>query len=115
MTRVSRGIASGLLVLALGVVAVAGLLRPEEVPAVPAEVRPPVPSIAFRASTVEDLPYSIAPDLPGVPSGISRVLEWNGDAGFAGEEELAQLPPSVAAVLTQHAVPLMVPISGVHG
>ena len=112
MARNIWGIVSGLFVLALGVVAVLGLLRPDEAPV---EDSPPAPSMVVTASTVEGPPASVAPELPGVPSRISRVLEWNGDAGFAGDEELAQLPRTVAAVLTQYGVPLRVPITGEEG
>lgn len=108
MARNVWGIVTGLLVLALGVVAVAGLLHPGDTAAVTATVPSPVPVVA---STEASPPQSVAPELPGVPSRISKVLEWNGDAVFAGDDELAQLPPSVAAVLTQYGVPLRIPIT----
>jgi hypothetical protein len=112
MTRNAWGIVSGLFVLVLGVISVTGLLRPEEAPA---ENPPPLTPMDVPVSTVEDPPASVAPALLGVSSRISRVLEWNGDTGFAGDEELAQLPPTVAAVLTQHGVPLRIPITGDEG
>jgi hypothetical protein len=112
MTRNAWGIVSGLIVLVLGVVAVTAQIRPEEASV---EASLPVPARAVSVSTVEDPHASIAPALPGVPSRISRVLEWNGDTGFAADEELAQLPPTVAAVLTQYGVPLRIPITGDEG
>lgn len=112
MTRNVWGIVSGLIVLVLGVVAVTALLRPEEAPV---EASPPVPPIAVPVSTVEGPPASITPALPGVPARISRVLEWNGDTEFAGDEELAQIPPTVAALLTQYGVPLRIPVTGEDG
>ena len=107
MARDVWGIVSGLFVLALGVMAVAGLLQPEETPE---EEVPVASSTTTWVSTVETAPTSIAAELPGVPSGIGRVLEWNGDVGFAGDDTVAELPPTVAAVLTQYGVPLRVPI-----
>lgn len=112
MSRDFWGIVSGLVVLALGVTAVNGLIRPEEQPVEAAAVVSPIPP---PVSITEGPPVSIAPELPGVSSRISRVLEWNGDAGFAGDEELAQLPPTVAAVLTQYGVPLRVAVIGEAG
>lgn len=112
MARNAWGIVSGLLVLALGVVAVGGLLRLEEAPVEAAPVTAPVQT---PVSTTDSRPVSVAPELPGVSAGISRVLEWNGDAGFAADEELAQLPPTVAAVLTRFGVPLRVPVTGEEG
>lgn len=112
MTRNVWGVVSGLIVLVLGVVAVTGLLRPEEAPV---EASPPVPPFAVPVSTVEGPPASIAPAVPGVPSRISRVLEWTGDTGFAGDEELAQIPPTVVALLIQYGVPLRIPVTGDEG
>lgn len=109
MARNFWGVLSGLVVLSLGVIAVMGLLRPGEgsVETTPVAVPAPAP-----APTVDVTPVAAVPELPGVSSRISRVLEWSGDAGFAGEDELAQLPPTVAAVLTHYGVPLRIPLSG---
>lgn len=112
MSRNIWGVLSGLVVLALGVSAVLGLLRPGEAPAEPTANATPAPA---PDPTVDSPSVAAAPELPGVPSGVSRVLEWNGDAGFAGDEELAQLPPTVAAVLTHLGVPLRVPRGGDEG
>lgn len=112
MARNVWGVLSGLVVLSLGVIAVMGLLSPETPPvdASPVVSLPPAP-----APTTDSPPVSSAPELPGVSFRITRILEWNGDAGFAGDEELAQLPPTVAAVLTQYGVPLRVPLTGEEG
>jgi hypothetical protein len=108
MSRKSLGVVSGLFVMALGVFAVTGLLRPEEAPV---EAEPAASPTPAPVSTVDSPSVSIAPELAGVPARITRVLEWNGDAGFAREDELAQLPPKVAAVLTQYGVALRIPVT----
>lgn len=108
--RVS-GIVSGLFVLALGVATVAALLRPEQAPMEATQVS----SVSIPGSTFDRPPASITPELPGVSSRVSRVLDWNGDAAFATADELAQLPPAVAAVLTRYGVPLRVPTTGEGG
>lgn len=108
MSRDVWGIVSGLFVVAIGVVALTGLLRASEAPVAAAPEAPPPPT---SVSTVDLPPASVAPELPGVSSLISRVLEWNGDAGFAGDDDLAQLPPTVVEVLTQYDVPLRIPVT----
>lgn len=106
MSRSKWGVVSGLFVLALGAFAVMELLRPVEASPEPAPVASPVPA---PLPSVASPPVSIAPELPGVSPQISRVLEWNGDAGFANDEELAELSPRVVAVLTEYGVPLRIP------
>lgn len=112
MLRNAWGVLSGLVVLALGVVVVIGLLRPAEAPVETPPIPPPAPA---TVPTADSAPVAAGPEIPGVSSRISRVLEWNGDAGFAGDEELEELPPVVAAVLTQYGVPLRVPVTGDEG
>lgn len=112
MSRNVWGILSGILVLALGVIALAGLFRPE---VAPVEAEPAAPPAPAPVSTLDSPPPSIAPTLPGVSSRISRVLEWNGDAGFADDDDMAQLPPTVVEVLTHYGVPLRVPVNGAKG
>lgn len=102
-------VSSGVFVLAAGVLAVGGLLRMEQPPAEPA----PVTADASAPVPVSsEPPVSMAPELPGVPSQISRVLDWNGNTEFASDDELGELPPAVAAVLTEYEVPLRIPMTG---
>ncbi len=108
MGRDFWGVASGFVVLALGVAAVLVLLRPSEAPAVQEVVALPATTSTWATTTTESV---APPDLPGVPADVTRALEWNGDTGFATEDQMAQLPPSVADVLTEYGVPLRVPIS----
>jgi hypothetical protein len=108
MSRSSWGIVSGLFVLAVGVIAVIGLVGSPEVGVEAAPVTAPTPA---TTPTSDPTTTPGAPELPGVSSRISRVLEWNGDAGFAGDAELVQLPPTVADVLTHYGVPLRVPVT----
>jgi hypothetical protein len=112
MLRNVWGVLSGLVVLALGVVAVMGLLGPGEAQVESTPIAEPAPA---SASTVDSAPAPAVPELPGVSSRIAEVLEWNGDSAFAGEDELAQLPPTVAAVLTYYGIPLRIPLTGEEG
>lgn len=112
MLRNAWGVLSGLVVLALGVVVVMGLVGPGEAPFETPPIAPPAPA---PVPTADSAPVAAGPEIPGVSSRISRVLEWNGDAGFAGDEELEQLPPIVAAVLTHYGVPLRIPMTGDEG
>jgi hypothetical protein len=110
MARNVWGVVSGLLVLAGGAIAVGGLVGSDQpLPEVAASVVAPAPAPA----PISDQPTRlVTPELPGVPSRIGRVLEWGGDTGFAGDDELEQLPPTVAAVLIHYGVPLRIPVTG---
>lgn len=114
MVRNVWGIVSGLVVLALGVVAVTGLIRSEKAPveATPMAATTTASPLLGAMPVEGSPPVSIGPELPGVSSRVSSVLAWNGDTGFAGDEELAQLPSTVAALLTHYGVPLRVPMAG---
>lgn len=109
MSRDFWGVASGLAVLALGVAAVLALLGPSQEPTVEEVVALPATTSTWLTTTTE---AEAPPDLPGVPADVTRALEWNGDASIATEDELAQLPQSVAAVLIEYGVPLRVPLEG---
>ncbi|MGD2061261.1 MAG: hypothetical protein PVF87_10380 [Acidimicrobiia bacterium] len=108
MSRDFWGVASGLVVLALGVTAVLALLGPAEEPTAAEVVALPTTTSTWVTTTEAVAP----PDLPGVPADVTRALEWNGDASLATEDEMTQLPPSVAAVLIEYGVPLRVPLAG---
>lgn len=98
MTHDHWGIVSGVVALALGIFATLHLVPVEE-----PEQEPP---IATELSALATTAPSATPDLPGVPASIDRVLQQNGDARLAAGEELAQLPPTVAAVLVEYGVTL---------
>lgn len=100
MTHDHWGIVSGVIALALGVLATLQL--------VPAEEPAPQP-VAATSSPSLPAPAPATPDVPGVPASIDRVLQQTGDARLAENEELAQLPPAVASVLVDFGVPLRVP------
>ena len=98
MTHDQWGIVSGVVALALGVFATLQL--------VPAEESAPEQAVASESTAVLPTPTVTTPDVPGVPASIDRVLQQSGDARLAGGEELAQLPPTVAAVLVEYGVTL---------
>lgn len=107
MGRDSVGVVAGLAVLVLGVITVVDLIG-----------RGPDPQVATPASpitTVEAMGLRLEspltePDLPGVSPEVTRVLRWSGNAAPASDGDLAQLPPSVAALLIESGIPLRVPI-----
>lgn len=103
------GVLSGVFVLAAGVLTVGGLLRADQSPAEPAPVTAPA---SAPAPVLGEPPVSMAPELPGVPSPISRVLDWNGNTEFASDDELGELPPAVTAALTEYGVALRIPMTG---
>lgn len=100
MTHDRWGIVSGVIALALGLFATLQL--------VPAEESAPEQPVAAESSVVVPTPTLTTPDVPGVPNSIDRVLEQSGDARLAVGDELAQLPPTVAAVLVEYGVTLRV-------
>jgi len=103
MSRDVLSVVSGLAVLISGVIAVVSLMGPTEEDAV--ETLPPAITTAGPDPTVAK-PIE---GLPGVGPAITRVLVWSGNAGSADDGDLAQLPPSVAALLIEYGVPLLVP------
>lgn len=119
MTHDHWGIVSGVAALALGVFTTLQLVPPEE-PApeqpVATESSALVPTPPFceglsrsgRCKPSQNGTTAVAPDVPGVPDSIDRVLQQSGDARFAVGEELAQLPPTVTAVLVEYGVTLRV-------
>ena len=108
MSRDVLGVATGLAVLITGVIAVVNLIGPAD--GASAENFPP--PITMVSST-EPIPATSVEGLPGVGPAVMRVLQWSGNAGSAGEGDLAQVPPSVAAVLIKDGAYLSVPtISG---
>lgn len=111
MRRETWGVVSGLIVLAVGVISIVGLLRSDAVPAEPGVGQPATAAAAGSAVT----PISSTPDLPGVPTRVARVLAWSGDTRFASDQELAQLPRSVSAVLTAYGLPLRIPLTEAGG
>jgi hypothetical protein len=101
MGRDSFGVLTGLAVLVTGLVAVVMLIGPTG----DAVVEPP-PSVSLAEP--EPVAATTA-DLPGVGPSVTRVLLWGGGAEMADGGDLAQLPPSVAAVLIEYGLPLRVP------
>jgi hypothetical protein len=101
MTNDTWGIVSGFVALAIGVFALLTLATSE--PAGPSDDATVVESSPLPVS-----PASTTPDVPGVPDSVDRALHLSGDARVAGDEELAQLPSTVAAVLIEYGVPLRV-------
>lgn len=105
MSRDTLGVTTGLAVLVIGVIAVANVLRPADEPA--------AESSAVASATVavsEPVAGQPVEELPGIGPGVIRVLRWSGNVQLADDGELAQVPPSVAAVLIQYGVPLRVPV-----
>ena len=98
MSRDALGVVTGLAVLITGVMAVVNLIGTADPP--PVENPPPVTTVAAPAPLE---------GLPGVGSATARVLQWSGNAGSAEEQDMAQLPHSVAAVLIEYGAPLLVP------
>jgi hypothetical protein len=107
MSREVLSVVSGLAVLITGLIAVVSLMGPTDVDAVetlPPPITTAVPDLT-AAKPIEGL--------PGVGPAITRVLVWSGNAGSADDGDLAQLPPSVAALLIEYGAPLLVPtVSG---
>jgi hypothetical protein len=106
MSSDSVGVVTGLAVLFAGVFAAVNLMGPPEeqhAQDLPQSVTSAtVPASSAALVTTE-------PDLPGVGSAINRVLERSGNVRLASAEDLAQLPPSVSAVLVEYDVPLRLP------
>jgi hypothetical protein len=99
MGRDALGIVTGLAVLVTGVIAMANLIDPAD----------PVDSPEPNFPVVKAVSAEPIEGLPGVGPAVMRVLDWSGSADIAGVGELAQLPPSVAAVLTGYGTPLLMP------
>lgn len=71
---------------------------------------PQVASVAVTASpaTVSTIETS-APGLPGVSDPVVRVLQWNGNTGFANPTTRAEIPSAVVDALVAYGVPIAVP------
>jgi len=106
MSRDSIGIVTGLAVFIAGVFAAADLIGPagEKLPGISS---PPIITLTVAEPSAGLV--ATEPDLPGVGSAITRVLQWTGNAQLASARDLAQLPPSVSALLVARGVPLRVP------
>jgi hypothetical protein len=105
MSRDAFGVVTGLVVLVIGVVAAVNMIRAaDESPAArPARAITPVAvSETVAAEPVEEL--------PGVGPAVIRVLQRSGNLQPAAGGDLAQLPPSVVALLVRYGVPLRVPV-----
>lgn len=92
------GVVSGLVALAIGVLATLHL--------VPSEASAPEQPVAAVSTALVPSPSPETTLVPGVAASIDRVLQQSGDARLANEKELAQLPPTVVSVLVEYGVAL---------
>ncbi len=100
MSRDQWGVLAGVAVLIAAVFTIATWSR------VPDPAQTPAASAAV-ATTVTSL-SEVSADLTGVPPSVQRVLFDSGWAIAANPTSL-QIPPTVARVLIEYGVPLMVP------
>lgn len=105
MGRDALGVVSGLAVLLTGVVAVVNLMGTADEPPVET-LSPPAAVVEVPATAAAAMPPQ---ELAGIGSSTARVLKWSGSALLADDEDLAQLPPSVTALLIEYGAPLLVP------
>jgi hypothetical protein len=104
MSREALSVGTGLIVLVIGVIALVDMTGSAD--------KPPIDGSAPSITTVplgETFALEPVAELPGIGPAVNRVLQWSGNARFAGDDELAQLPPTVAALLIDYGVPLRVP------
>jgi hypothetical protein len=105
MSRDAFGVVTGLLVLVIGVVAVVNMIWAADES--PAERSAPATT---RVAVSEPVAAEPVEELPGVGPAVIRVLQRSGNLQPAAGGDLAQLPPSVVALLVRYGVPLRVPI-----
>ena len=106
MGRNLLGMFSGLLVLVAALVVIFNLARPAEAPSIEADAATSTTALTVPSTA----PIPVEPGLPGVPSAVTRVLARAGNVEFARRGDLAQLPPSVEAILDGYGVVLEIPI-----
>lgn len=107
MGRNIWGVVTGLLVLAAGLVVVSGVIRSDEPAAVESMS---VTTTDFSPPAAPPVSTTLPePELPGVASAVTRVLDRAGNVGYARRRDLSQLPPSVSNLLAEYGVVLRVP------
>jgi hypothetical protein len=95
-------VVSGIVVLGIAVTSglmINGNSGPDE----PAANTTPASAVGQPASPPTGL------HLPGVPDPITRVLERSGNAGFADDATMAEIPPAIVNALVANDVAIAVP------
>ena len=109
MSEHSTTIAAGLTVMLLGAVPLLWLITTTDQPEPPPEPPIVLPEAPVDIGPTEVVITTPPPEIDGLSESVTRVLSAH---GFAGTEDIADLPASVTRVLIEHGIALTVAEEG---